>query len=704
MTAPAASKPGAALFALGFLTLFLQLALIRFLAGTIWNLGYFPNLVLIAGFIGHGFGFLLHRKIDQRASLWLYYSVPPALVLFLLLVIWLRPAMPGFSLYEGVVSGELFFTSTGNERAGRLWKFGFWFAGVVLLFFGIGQRMAKVFRRFRPLTAYSLDIGGALCGIAAFIAVSYSQLPPSAWFAMAAAAFWASAPSVGKRLAALLPVAVFAAFSWIMDHPVAVGLLPTDGSVRFETHWSPYQKVQFLEDGQGRDEPYRLVRVNGINHQEIRSTENMRESADWYGLPYRERRRTSLPPPRAVLVLGAGTGNDVAMALASGAERVTAVEIDPAIHALGADHHPDKPYADPRVTTVIGDGRRFLFDTGESYDLIVFALVDSLVKASSMSQLRLENYLLTVEAFQRAAECLSKQGQIVLYNYFRHDWLVDKLMQMLQTALPPGAEIHYVEIEGMGLLTAQPPPKPSPLPKPSPPSPNFGPHEGGMELATDDWPFVYLKKRSLGSLYLASMVVVIGLAALALAAYWRSGPAVRPPLAAAFLLMGCAFLLLETKSIIQFSLLFGTTWLNTSLVFFGILASVLAAAQVADRFAGPRWLPVCSALLVASAALPLFLSPGGLLGFGTEMRLLLACLLMFTPVFLANLVFGILFRDREDAELYFGWNLLGGVIGGALEYVSMVTGYQALSGLVAGLYVAVGALAWAGLRGTALRR
>ena len=105
-----------------------------------------------------------------------------------------------------------------------------------------------------------------------------------------------------------------------------------------------------------------------------------------------------------------------------------------------------------------------------------------------------------------------------------------------------------------------------------------------MELATDDWPFVYLKKRSLGSLYLASMVVVIGLAALALAAYWRSGPAVRPPLAAAFLLMGCAFLLLETKSIIQFSLLFGTTWLNTSLVFFGILASVLAAAQVADRF------------------------------------------------------------------------------------------------------------------------
>ena len=35
--------------------------------------------------------------------------------------------------------------------------------------------------------------------------------------------------------------------------------------------------------------------------------------------------------------------------------------------------------------------------------------------------------------------------------------------------------------------------------------------------------------------------------------------------------MGAAFLLLETKSIVQFALLFGTTWLVNSLVFAGIL-------------------------------------------------------------------------------------------------------------------------------------
>ena len=42
------------LFLLGFLGLYLELGLIRYLAGSVWNLGYFPNLVLIAAFMGMG--------------------------------------------------------------------------------------------------------------------------------------------------------------------------------------------------------------------------------------------------------------------------------------------------------------------------------------------------------------------------------------------------------------------------------------------------------------------------------------------------------------------------------------------------------------------------------------------------------------------------------------------------------------------------
>ena len=42
-------------------------------------------------------------------------------------------------------------------------------------------------------------------------------------------------------------------------------------------------------------------------------------------------------------------------------------------------------------------------------------------------------------------------------------------------------------------------------------------------------------------------------------------------------MLGVAFLLLNTRSVTSFSLLFGTTWIVNSLAFFGILFSVLLA-------------------------------------------------------------------------------------------------------------------------------
>ena len=45
-------------------------------------------------------------------------------------------------------------------------------------------------------------------------------------------------------------------------------------------------------------------------------------------------------------------------------------------------------------------------------------------------------------------------------------------------------------------------------------------------------------------------------------------------------LLGAAFLLLETRAITMFALLFGTTWLVNALVFTGVLLAVLLAFQV----------------------------------------------------------------------------------------------------------------------------
>jgi hypothetical protein len=71
---------------------------------------------------------------------------------------------------------------------------------------------------------------------------------------------------------------------------------------------------------------------------------------------------------------------------------------------------------------------------------------------------------------------------------------------------------------------------------------------------------------------------------------------------------------------------------------------------------------------------------------------------VFAPVFVANLVFAYSFRDTRTADMAFASNLLGAMVGGALEYMALITGYRALLIVVAALY----AVAW--LFATRVRR
>lgn len=154
-----------------------------------------------------------------------------------------------------------------------------------------------------------------------------------------------------------------------------------------------------------------------------------------------------------------------------------------------------------------------------------------------------------------------------------------------------------------------------------------------------------------------------------------------------FFALGAAFLLLETRSITVFGLLFGTTWYVNALVIAGILLSVLAAigvnALLRPRSAVPFYIGLAVAL-AANVAMP----PTTLLIEPASLRDVLATALAFSPVFFANLVFTHAFRDAADADLAFASNLLGAVVGGALEYVALEFGYAALIVVAAALYVA----------------
>ena len=152
-----------------------------------------------------------------------------------------------------------------------------------------------------------------------------------------------------------------------------------------------------------------------------------------------------------------------------------------------------------------------------------------------------------------------------------------------------------------------------------------------------------------------------------------------------FLFLGLGFLLLETKSISDCSLYFGTTWFVTLVVVAGVLLMVLAANLMAMRMTRFRtWL---YAPLIAALLLLYFVKRDSILALSFNERLLWSLLVVPLPIFFAGLIFSTTFRQAANPSSYFGANLIGAMIGGFCEYLSMVIGNQNLMFLVIAAYL-----------------
>jgi hypothetical protein len=149
--------------------------------------------------------------------------------------------------------------------------------------------------------------------------------------------------------------------------------------------------------------------------------------------------------------------------------------------------------------------------------------------------------------------------------------------------------------------------------------------------------------------------------------------------------MGAAFLLLETKNITSFALLFGTTWVVNAIVFAGVLVAVLAAVEVTRKFRTPP-IKVMFAVLFGGLALSWVFPDSWLLSMPVGLRVIVAVLIAFTPIFAANVIFAKRFTDTADATASFGANLLGAMLGGCLEYAALIIGFHGLLIIAALLY------------------
>jgi len=630
-----------------FLMLFVELTLIRWSAAHVVYVAYFTNFVLLASFLGVGVGFLrAHRERDLSV---LAPAALAGLVLFVLVfpVEWVR--------------------NSGGDLAG-LWgmpALPIWislpvlFLGVTGVMACIAEGVARIFTRFEPLEAYRLDVIGSIAGIIAFSSLSFLRTGPLIWGVAIVAAFFFLSP---RRMAAA---------RWV-PAVVLLGAFAL-GSLSPADTWSPYYRVTVYPPSDGRID----VMVNGLPHQSILPLDKLKTDDPFYLEPYTHLKET----PQDVLVVGAGNGNDVAVALSKDVGHVDAVEIDPVLLENGELRHPERPYQDPRVTAHVDDGRAYLERTDHQYDLILFALPDSLTLVTGQGSLRLESYLFTREAMETVRDHLKPGGVFSMYNFYR-PFLFDRYVRTMtevfgqepcfdQGKLEFGAQRQSVLTVGLEpgdavCTTTYAAPATAPAP------------------ATDDRPFPYVKPGSIPLFYVWALLMI--LLASILVIRFASGASISAMRGYGDLFaMGAAFLLLETKSVVQFALLFGTTWLVNSLVFGGILLAVLAAVEVARRFTLPRRDLLFGALLLA-LVVAWFVPPSALLSLAPIPRFAGGVALAFAPVFLANLIFAQRFRDVGASTVAFGANLLGAMLGGVLEYLAIATGYRFLLVLVAILY------------------
>lgn len=685
--------------AVGAFILFVELLLIRWLATEIRAFAYFKNLTLIACFLGMGLGCLAASRIGRRL-VWVF----PLLAGLAAVVI--GPKSLGFDLFRIVNS----FLAELSDMPLWVWsQKSTTVMGAVLALLLLAVLFVIIAAVFVPpgevlgtsmnacsskYLAYASNIAGSLVGIGLFEVVSYLSLPPATWFALAALLGLTLTTERRERAATVASGALIA------------GLLLLQPSGGWTSVWSPYQKVTYtpleLADSRGAvvKAGYR-VRVNEAFHQNIldltpaflNSHRDLFPDAPVAGLLGYNAPYLFQPGATEVLVVGAGTGNDVAAALRNGARRVDAVEIDPRILAIGRRLHPERPYDDPRVHVVIDDARSFFKRTQRKYDLIVFGALDSHTLNSAMSNLRIDTYVYTVEAFREARACLKPRGIVWLLFAFEKGYIGDRLYGMLDAAFgaPPvgfynqdikplgpagGGGTFVADLEGrMADRVAA-----SPLLR-AIVGPTRMAARGQVLLASDDWPYLYVRDRAIPTLYLIVMGVIVSIATVSV---WPFVGRLRR-LDGHFFVLGAAFLLLEVQSISRMTLLFGNTWEVNAVVIGSVLVMALGANLCASRL-GPqalRWLFLGLALsLLVSFQVRLSV----LLAVTGPARVVLAGLVTALPLFFAGMLFSRTFAATGDSSVAMGSNLIGAIVGGTLESLSFVIGLNALLLLALILY------------------
>lgn len=700
----ARTHPGWVLFLISVLGLFLELMLIRWISTEVRIFAYLQNTVLVVCFLGLGMGcFTCRKPIAIRQLL-----IPLLILVACFAIPSVRYGLRSISSMLGQMQDFVMWMQSGG---GQTWRaLGLLAAGLTLtlvlmatvwaMFLPIGRLMGRLIDDHpRTIKAYSINVAGSLLGIWGFVMLSVFYQPPLTWVIVSALLLL---PFLGRPRHRRLN---FALLTCVVGLSFCAGL-ERDAE---EVYWSPYQKL-VLKDAHKNDltayelDRY-LVTVNNACYQGLidlsEPTDGVTSDADpmrgygQYDLPARLH-----PDPRKMLIVGAGSGNDAAGALRRGVEEVTAVEIDPAIIALGKKYHPEKPYDSARVRVVTDDARSYFATCRERFDVISFGLLDSHTLTSAMTNQRLDHFVYTQQSLAHAKTLLAEGGVLTLTFEPPRPFIADRLARQLREVfgqdplafrIPAGkfgwggmffvaGDLTRVRAQIAanshlaGLIAQWDEKRPVKL-------------AGTASITTDDWPYIYLQHHRIPLLYflLAGTLVAMLFACqkiLGVSIVGRSWTSC----CWHFFFLGAAFMLLEVQNISKASVVLGNTWWVNAVIISGVLTMILLANAVAAKFPNLPMRPVY--VLLCGSCIALYfvdISRFAFLPYATKAVIVGA--LTTLPMFFSGIVFIRSFAHTKAKDLALGANLFGALVGGLLQSITFITGIKALLLVVAGLYL-----------------
>lgn len=675
-----------------FLTLFAELALLRWIGTEVRIFAYVKNLALLLCFLGFGLGCALARYPVR------WWSSVTALLGLVMAVRTPWHATQAFESLSQALGGaqDIAIWATGTVRHWPDFLVASALTGVLLLlityvFIPLGQTVSTQLEiAARPLHAYSWNLAASLAGILAFFVVCWFSFPPGVWVAAVFLGFGLLQDDARRGL-------------WIASLAIPAALMLYDVSTPVHySFWTPYQQVEVsrinFTDGEfGKA----IVQVNHTGYQIMVNLSNAflerhprllteRPEENPYNLPF-----AFAPPAPRVLIVGAGSGNDAAAAVRHQSRSVDAVEIDPGILALGQSH-PEHPYSAPQVSVHLTDARAYMKRTRGPYDLVLFGLLDSHTELSDYSNMRIDNFVYTKESLQEAKSLLAPDGVLFIKFQVDRPFIGRRMIEMLTEVFskPPVvflAASSYTA--GATCFVTSPSTRVETRLAADPRLREFVMENrrdfiesSVVPVTTDDWPYLYQEGRWMPGIFLSVGILVLLLGA---GLYWQIPEARNRVPSLFFFSMGAGFLLLETQVISRQALYFGTTWQVNGIVIGAILAALLVANTVIERQAKPwpsQWyLAGLLAGIVVAYAVPFSRIPGP----ATLVGCVAACIFSI-PVFFAGLLFATEFRATDSPSAALGANMLGAVVGGLLENLSLIIGLKALLLVALGLYAMAG--------------